>query len=47
MTGDIMSPETEKFLEEAGRPVLTKPLTTAQVYRIVDEVLTQNSSSVS
>jgi CheY-like chemotaxis protein len=44
MTGDIMTPETETFLRDAGRPVLIKPLTTAQVYRIVDEVLTQNVS---
>ncbi|MFQ5658624.1 MAG: GAF domain-containing protein, partial [Candidatus Methylomirabilales bacterium] len=47
MTGDIMSPETEKFLEEAGRPVLTKPLTTAEITQTVEEVLAQNSSRAS
>lgn len=43
MTGDIMSQETEKFLQETGRPVLTKPLTTPQVHRIVHEVLIETS----
>jgi two-component system NtrC family sensor kinase len=39
MTGDTMSPETQTFLREAGRPVLTKPLTIDRVGRIVDEIL--------
>ena len=41
MTGDTMSPETQKFLEEAGRPVLTKPLRIERVSQIVDEILAQ------
>ena len=47
MTGDIMSKETEKFLKEAGRPVLTKPLTTAQITQTVEEVLAQNAPRAS
>jgi CheY-like chemotaxis protein len=39
MTGDTMSPETQKFLEEAGRPVLTKPLRIDRVSQLVDEIL--------
>ena len=47
MTGDILSPETETFLQEAGRPVLTKPLTMAQVKRTVDEALREETSCTS
>lgn len=47
MTGDIMSKETEKFLKEAGRPVLTKPLTTTQITQTVEEVLAQNAPRAS
>jgi two-component system NtrC family sensor kinase len=39
MTGDIMSAETQRFLGEAGRPVLIKPFTIEQVGRAVSEVL--------
>jgi two-component system NtrC family sensor kinase len=39
MTGDIMSGETQRFLDEAGRPVLIKPFTIEQVSRAVSEVL--------
>jgi CheY-like chemotaxis protein len=39
MTGDTMSPETQTFLHDAGRPVLTKPLTIDRVSRVVDEIL--------
>ena len=39
MTGDIMSAETQRFLDEAGRPVLIKPFTIEQVGRAVSEVL--------
>jgi signal transduction histidine kinase/ActR/RegA family two-component response regulator len=39
MTGDTMSPEALQFLQETGRPVLTKPLSIDRVGRIVEEVL--------
>jgi CheY-like chemotaxis protein len=39
MTGDIMSAETQGFLEEAGRPFLLKPFTMEEVGRVVSEVL--------
>jgi two-component system NtrC family sensor kinase len=41
MTGDTLSAETEKFLQEAGRPVLSKPLAIAQVVRMIDQVLSR------
>src|SRR5438034_1131740 len=40
MTGDTMSAETQAFLMEAGRPVLTKPLTIERIQRAVNEALT-------
>jgi signal transduction histidine kinase/CheY-like chemotaxis protein len=39
MTGDIMSGETQGFLEEARRPFLLKPFTMDDVGRVVSEVL--------
>jgi CheY-like chemotaxis protein len=39
MTGDTMSPDTQRFLKEAGRPVLIKPLTIDRVSRLIDEIL--------
>lgn len=39
ITGDTMSPETQKFLQEAGRPVLRKPLTIDRIRSVVDEIL--------
>jgi signal transduction histidine kinase len=39
MTGDIMSAETQGFLDEAGRPFLLKPFTMEEVGRVVSEVL--------
>jgi two-component system NtrC family sensor kinase len=39
MTGDIMSAETQSFLEEAGCPVLKKPLAVDQVSRMVASFL--------
>jgi signal transduction histidine kinase len=44
LTGDTMSPETQAFLTEAGRPVLSKPLTIDRIRRLVDEVLRENPS---
>ena len=45
VTGDTMSPENEGFLREAGRPVLTKPMTVEQIQRVVDEVLLAQASA--
>jgi two-component system NtrC family sensor kinase len=45
MTGDTMSPDALKFLQETGRPVLTKPLSIDRVGRVVDEVLAANAAS--
>ena len=45
MTGDTMSPEALAFLQETGRPVLTKPLSIDRVGRIVDDVLAANAAS--
>jgi len=39
MTGDILSAEIERFLNTAARPVLTKPVTVAQVRNAVHDVL--------
>jgi signal transduction histidine kinase len=39
MTGDIMSAETQAFLDEARRPFLLKPFTMEEVGRVVSEVL--------
>ncbi len=39
ITGDIMSTETEEFLQTTKRPVFTKPLTMEQVHRGVGEIL--------
>jgi CheY-like chemotaxis protein len=39
MTGDTMSAETQRFLQEADRPVLNKPLAIEQITQMVNEVL--------
>jgi CheY-like chemotaxis protein len=39
MTGDTMSAETQRFLQDSGRPILTKPLTIDRVRAVVDDVL--------
>ena len=39
ITGDIMSTDTDEFLQTTKRPVCTKPLTMEQVHRVVGEVL--------
>jgi two-component system NtrC family sensor kinase len=39
MTGDTMSSETQKFLQDAARPVLSKPLAIGQVTRTIMEAL--------
>ena len=43
MTGDIMSAETQGFLDEARRPFLLKPFTMEEVGRVVSEVLSTPS----
>jgi len=43
MTGDIMSAETQGFLDETARPFLLKPFTMEEVGRVVSEVLTAPS----
>ena len=43
MAGDTMSAETQAFLTEAGRRVLTKPLTIERIQRAVNEALTAPS----
>jgi len=41
ITGDTMSAEVLKFLEEAGRPVLRKPFTVDSIHRTIASVLGQ------
>jgi len=38
-TGDVMSGDTQSFLEQAGRPFLPKPFTPAQLKAIMREAL--------
>jgi DNA-binding response OmpR family regulator len=38
-TGDVISSDTQYFLENSGQPVLTKPFTPEELARIVREVL--------
>ena len=45
MTGDIMTAETQGFLDGSGRPFLIKPFTMEQVGRMVSEVLAAASSA--
>ena len=42
LTGDTMSPESQKFLQEAARPVLTKPLTIDRVAGLIQDILAAN-----
>ncbi|HEY91368.1 MAG TPA: response regulator [Dehalococcoidia bacterium] len=46
MTGDTLSPKTEKFLSEASRPYLPKPFTPAELRRMVFKILRQETVSV-
>jgi two-component system NtrC family sensor kinase len=39
LTGDTMSAETQRFLEEARRPVLSKPLTIDRIGRMIQDIL--------
>lgn len=42
MTGDTMSEESHEFLQEAGRPVLNKPLAIDQIARMVETVISES-----
>jgi len=46
MTGDTLSAETQKFLQDAGRPVLNKPLAIDQITQMVNEMLASAPASV-
>jgi signal transduction histidine kinase/ActR/RegA family two-component response regulator len=46
MTGDTMSAESQKFLQEAGRPVLTKPITIERAAQIVGDILDAQQAPV-
>ena len=39
MTGDTLSPETQEFFQEAGCPVLSKPLAIDEVAGMVQRLL--------
>ena len=39
ITGDTISVESQKFLQDAGCPVLAKPLELKQIARVVDMIL--------
>ena len=41
MTGDTLSPKTEKFLSEANRPYLPKPFTPVELRLMVFKILSQ------
>ena len=41
ITGDTMSPDAQKFLEDAGRPVLRKPFTLDTIQKTIALVLSQ------
>ncbi|MEO8635276.1 MAG: GAF domain-containing protein [Gemmatimonadales bacterium] len=38
MTGDVVSPEASRFLQEAGRPVLSKPFTLRELTDVLAQV---------
>ena len=46
MTGDTLSPGSHRFLKEAGRPVLPKPVAMDQLHRMVDTVLQSHAGEV-
>jgi len=45
MTGDTMSVDTQQFLQDAGRPVLNKPLAIDQITQMVNEMLAAEQSA--
>ena len=46
MTGDMLTPGSHRFLQEAGRPVLPKPVAMGELYRMVDTVLEAHAGEV-
>ena len=46
MTGDTLSPESHRFLQEAGRPVLSKPVAIDELDRMVDTVLHSHAGEI-
>jgi signal transduction histidine kinase len=46
MTGDTLSPGSHHFLQEAGRPVLPKPVAMEQLTRMVETVLESHAGEV-
>jgi signal transduction histidine kinase/CheY-like chemotaxis protein len=46
MTGDTLSPGSHRFLQEAGRPILAKPVTMDELRRMVDTVLESHTGEV-
>jgi signal transduction histidine kinase/ActR/RegA family two-component response regulator len=45
MTGDIMSVDAERFLQETARPVLSKPVSIDRVHQVVNEVVAAKGSA--
>jgi CheY-like chemotaxis protein len=39
MTGDVLSPEASRFLQEAARPVLSKPFTLSDLTEVLGQVV--------
>jgi two-component system NtrC family sensor kinase len=46
MTGDTLSPGSRRFLQEAGRPVLPKPVAMDQLGRMVDRVVESHAGEI-
>ncbi len=46
MTGDTLSPGSNRFLQEAGRPVLAKPVAMDELTRMVDTVVGSSAGTV-
>jgi len=46
MTGDTLSPGSHRFLQEAGRPVLPKPVAMAELNRMVATVLESHAGEI-
>lgn len=46
-TGDVVSPDVQRFLDESGRPILKKPFDLADLYRLVDEVMKRSGPQLS
>jgi hypothetical protein len=39
MTGDVLSPEASRFLQETARPVLSKPFTLSDLTEVLGQVV--------